>query len=64
MTTLHPTMLTPTQAATLLNVSRSHVYRLAERGEIPAVHLGGVLRIPRQQLIDQIAEQAGPGRAA
>ena len=61
---LHPTMLTPTQAATLLNVSRSHVYRLAERGQIPSVRLGTTLRIPYQQLIDHIAEQAGPRRAA
>lgn len=64
MTTLHPTMLTPTQAATLLNVSRSHVYRMIQRNQIPVAWLGGVPRIPRQQLIDQIAEQAGPRRAA
>jgi excisionase family DNA binding protein len=59
-----PPMLRIAQAATLLGISRSHCYRLARAGSIPAVRLGAAIRIPRQQLVEWIAAQAGPGRAA
>lgn len=36
------------EVAALLGLSRSEVYRLIERGEIPAVRFGRSVRVPRQ----------------
>lgn len=58
------TMLRPAEAARLLGISRSHLYRLAAAGSIPAVRLGTAIRIPRAQLVAWIASQAGPRSAA
>lgn len=42
--------LSPGQAAEILGVSRSLVYRLVERGELRAYRLSNRLRIPRAGL--------------
>lgn len=40
-------MLRPAEVAVLLGISRSEVYRLIERGDIPAVRFGRSVRVPR-----------------
>lgn len=50
MTTQTPTrggtvLLTPTDAARLASVSRDTTYREIERGALPALHVGRLLRI-------------------
>ena len=52
---LQPIMLRPREVAELLSLSRSEVYRLIERGEIPAVRIGSSVRVPRRW----VEEQAG-----
>lgn len=43
-----PIMLRPREVAELLRLSRSEVYRLIERGTIPAVRIGRSVRVPRR----------------
>jgi excisionase family DNA binding protein len=43
-------MLRPIEVAELLAVSRKHVYRLIDRGDLKAVHVGGAVRIPPAEL--------------
>jgi excisionase family DNA binding protein len=50
MTTQSPTreaavLLTPADAARLANVSRDTIYRAIDRGALPALHVGRLLRI-------------------
>lgn len=61
---LEPAVLRPAEVARMLQCSRSQVYRMAAAGTIPAVYLGRSVRIPRQQLVEWIAAQAGPRAAA
>ncbi len=56
-THLLPPMLHIAEAARLLNISRSHCYRLAAAGVLPTVRLGSSIRIPRQQLVEWISAQ-------
>jgi excisionase family DNA binding protein len=49
MTEIKP-VLTVTEAAGLLGISRALAYQLVARGEIPAVHLGRRIVVPRQAL--------------
>ncbi len=44
--TTEPRVLTVPEAAALLRISRRHVYELVRRGELPAIRLGRVVRIP------------------
>lgn len=46
-----PQLLTPAQVAGVLVISRSMVYRMLAEGEIPSVHVGRCLRVPRQALL-------------
>lgn len=48
-----PRFLTAKQAARLLNLSISHVYRAVGRGEIPVKRIGRAVRIPRS-FIEQV----------
>lgn len=43
-----PIMLRPAEVAALLALSRSEVYRMIERGEIPSVRIGRSVRVPRR----------------
>lgn len=50
-----PIMLRASEVAALMSISRSEVYRLIERGEIPVVRFGRSVRVPRQW----VEQQAG-----
>jgi excisionase family DNA binding protein len=47
------------EAARLLRISRNLAYELVAKGELPAVRLGRVIRVPRYGLEAWIARQAG-----
>ena len=51
----------PVRAAKLLDMSKSKIYEMIQRNEIPYVRLGGCLRIPMSALDDLVA-QAISGR--
>jgi excisionase family DNA binding protein len=53
-------LLRPAEAAALLAVSRTRVYELAARGDLPGViRLGGSVRIHRPTLEAWLREEAG-----
>lgn len=52
-------LLTVTETAHLLKISRNLAYELVARGELPAVRFGRVIRVPRFGLESWIARQAG-----
>ena len=52
-------LLTVSEAAQVLRISRNLAYELVARGELPAVRLGRVIRVPRFGLESWIARQAG-----
>ena len=43
-------VLTVTEAAAVLGISRTHAYELVARGELPALRLGRRIVIPRRSL--------------
>jgi excisionase family DNA binding protein len=45
-----PALLRPAKFARLIDMSRSKVYELIQSGEIRAVTIGGVLRVPLEEL--------------
>jgi excisionase family DNA binding protein len=47
------------EVAWLLRISRNLAYQLVAKGELPAVRLGRVIRVPRYGLEVWIARQAG-----
>lgn len=52
-------LIRPADAAALLSCSRSRIYELAQRGELPGVvRLGGSVRIHRPTLEAWLADQA------
>lgn len=60
-----PPTLTVEEAGQLLGISRRSAYRAVERGEIPSLRLGRLLRVPTVKLLDLIgfgadAATAGP----
>lgn len=55
-------LLTVPETARLLRISRNLAYELVARGELPAVRLGRVIRIPRHELRARIRAQAGGDR--
>lgn len=56
-------LLTVRETAELLRVSRPQIYLLAKRGAIPVVRRAGAVRIHREQLLKQLAEDAQAGLA-
>lgn len=46
-----PLVLKPEEAAHLLRVSRSQIYTLAKKGEIPSIKVGKAVRIPLAELV-------------
>ncbi len=43
-------LLTAAEAAAILNTSRSTIYSLMQRGELPGIHIGRSLRFHMQDL--------------
>lgn len=54
-----PLLLRATEVATLLSLSRSKVFELMASGELPSVHIGRAVRVPRVALERWIADRAG-----
>jgi len=52
-------LIRPAEAAAMLSVSRTRVYELISRGELPSVRLGGSIRVPVGELQRHIARLAG-----
>ncbi|MDP2859297.1 MAG: helix-turn-helix domain-containing protein [Bacillota bacterium] len=50
-------LLTVSEAAEQLNVSRSHLYGLVQQGMVPTIRLGRSVRIPREWLSGWVAAQ-------
>lgn len=50
---------TPAEAADLLGVTRQHLYRFLNSGELPSFYLGRSRRIPAIALERFVAERAG-----
>ena len=49
-----PMLFTPVQAAKIINVSRSHVYTMMNKGELGSVNIGRCRRITVSQMNDFI----------
>ena len=57
------TLLTVRQVADQLQLARTTIYRLIQRQEIPAVRVGGSLRIPAYALERRLAVPDGTGES-
>jgi excisionase family DNA binding protein len=58
-----PALLDVRAVARLLDCSARHVYRLADSGRMPSsVHIGALVRWPRQTVLDWIAGGCKPCR--
>ena len=55
---LEPLAVRPSEAALLVDVSRTTLYRWMHRADFPVIHLGGCTRIPVDGLREWIAKQA------
>ena len=55
--TIGKEMLKPAEVGPLLGVTTGRVYQLISAGAIPAVRIGGAIRIPRTAWEDWLAEQ-------
>ena len=47
----------PVETAEAIGVSRSRVYELIAKGDIPSIKVGGVTRVPVDSLRDWVARQ-------
>jgi len=61
-------LLLPEETWKRLRISRASFYRLVRRGEIPAVRVGGQLRVPEDELerwlyAEPSASPAGPSES-
>lgn len=52
----------PVRAAKLLDMSKSKIYEMIQREELPSVRLGGCLRIPVAALEELVAKARGNQR--
>ena len=65
----YPLALSGAQVAEILGVSRTHVWRLVQRGTLPSIKIGRIERIPRSAIEEllaggspqQDASSSGPG---
>lgn len=51
-------LLTVPEAAKMLRISRNLAYELVARGEIPAIRLGRVIRVPRGLLEEWLKSES------
>ena len=56
-------LIKPVRAAKLLDMSKSKIYEMIQRNEIPAVRLGGCLRIPMSALDELVAKARSEERS-
>lgn len=56
-TTMEPELLTVSEAAQLLRLSRSHTYDLIREGSLPVVYFGRSVRVPRRALLAWVERQ-------
>ena len=56
-------LLTVSEAARLLRLSRAFTYELVNRGDLPAVRFGRRVLVPRAALERCLAQAATPGNA-
>jgi putative molybdopterin biosynthesis protein len=54
---MHAPLLDPRQIAQILHVSRSYVYQILRRGDLPAVKLGTALRVRPEDLQEFITRK-------
>jgi excisionase family DNA binding protein len=54
MSSGEPELLRVVEVANLLSLSRTKVYEMAEKGEIPVVRIGSAVRIPRRKLLEWV----------
>ena len=54
---MDPLLLRPTEAAEVIAVGRSKCYELLARGEVPAIRVGGRLRVPVDGLRAWVEQQ-------
>jgi excisionase family DNA binding protein len=47
-------LLRATEVARLLNISRSQVYSMMQRGNLPTVRIGRAVRVSREALLDWV----------
>ena len=57
-------MLTVAQFAEQLAVSRTVAYQLISRGEVPAIRVGGTVRVPERWLVAREREALSAARAS
>jgi excisionase family DNA binding protein len=62
METIRPLFVKPIEAAAMIGASRSKIYEMVSRGQIPSVRIGGLLRIPIAAL-ERLAREAEEGDA-
>ena len=55
-------LLRPTEAAEVMGIGRSKVYQLIASGDLPAIRIGGSVRIPVAALAAWIARQLADRR--
>ncbi len=60
-TRLDPVFLTVHEVARLLKLHPNTIYRWAEEGSVPSVHLGSMVRIPRKAFYEWITAQQRHG---
>lgn len=58
---VHPVLMTPEEAADMLRVHRTTVYRLIESGELRASRIGGQWRIAEATLLELLNGGQAPG---
>jgi len=51
-------LLRPTEAAEVLGLGRSKVYELLAAGTLPAIRVGGSIRVPAEALRRWVSERA------
>ena len=52
------------EAAALIGISRGKVYGLIRDGEIPVIHIGQRMAIPRQAVLDWVSKGVNNGKEA
>jgi len=57
-------LLTVSEAAETLGVSRSHLYNLIQQGHLPTIRLGASVRIPRRWLEEFVEQQVATWQEA